>query len=224
MSEPLETQEAASANRLQVLGHEQSPSRRKPIVELDAKGKLLIEFMVEGCRHDWITRYTRLSPTGEDPERRIPIEPGWPLTLSEAADALRIRRRYARWLASQPVFQRALAEALQAFREGHKAEALHTVVGVMRDRGEGTAADKKVQLQAAGMVLGEPDSARGGVTVNVSNNVGVQLRAGIVIRARHNTPPSPLEQEQLRPPIIETHPVTLEQRSLPAPPTKERAP
>lgn len=192
-----ETQETPEIkNRLVSLGHMSATTRKKPLLELNAKGKLLVEFMVEGCRHDWITRYSRPAPTGEDPDRRVPIEPGQPLSLIEAADALRIRRRNARWIASQFVFQRELAKALQAFREGHKAEALRTVVGVMREKGEGTAADRKVSLQAASMILGEavgPAPTKPSVNVNV----GVQLAPGVVIRLPAGLPQTPLERQAI---------------------------
>lgn len=189
-------------DRLRALGHRQAHPR-KPLVALDARGKLLIEYLVEGCRHAWISQYTRAAPTPDDPDRRVPIEPGQPLTLNEAADALRMRRRNVRWIASQPLFQRELAKALQQFRDGHKAEALRKVVDVMRDDGDGSAATKKVQLSAASMLLGDQvgPPAREPVTVNV----GVQLSPGVVIRLPPGVARTPLEHEDAAPPVTIEH-------------------
>lgn len=168
---------------------------RKPITELKPDHKLLIEYMVSGCPHDWVSQYTRHLPTPEDPDRRVTLQPGWPLSLEEAADVLRIRRRHARFIASQKVFQAELAKSLQAMREGAKANALRRVIALVDEQGEGKAADRKVQLQAAQAILGEavgnPDKA----SVNVTVNTGPQIRAGVVIRLRPDIPPTPLEQQ-----------------------------
>ncbi len=90
--------------------------------------------MTYGCPHDWIRRYTRAAPIGEDPSSRVAIEPGWPLTLEEAADALRIKRRNARWISRQPIFQRELSEQLQALRAGMKTKALMVQGEIMETR------------------------------------------------------------------------------------------
>lgn len=198
-------------NRLVALGHK-SLSKRAPMIELDAKGRLLIEYLTIGCRHPHISQYTRKSPTEMDPDRRRPLEPGEPLTLEEACDALRIRRRYGRWIASQKVFQHELAKALQQMRDGHRAEALNTVVSVMRNPGEGKAADKKVQIQAAGMILGDAVGPAPAKPVQV--NVGVNLQPGIVIRLPAHLPKTALEGGEQPQNTIETHSLTREQRMI----------
>ncbi len=179
----------SNGDRLNALGYKLA-SKRKPLEALDARGKLLVEYQIYGCPHEWIRQYTRLAPVGEDPWRRIPIEPGWPLTLEEAADALRIKRRNARWISRQPVFQRELAEQLQTLRNGMKARAVLAQGEILDDRGDGAAADRKVRLQAAQAILGEDNRDR---SVNVTVNNGVQLTAGIVVRLPSHVARTPLE-------------------------------
>jgi hypothetical protein len=202
----------APRNRLQVLGHERA-SKKKPLIELDAKARLLLQYVTVGCEHDWISQYTRACPTEFDPDARRPLEKGEPLRLEEAADVLRIRRRHARWIAGQKVFQHELAKALQQMRDGHRAEALNTVVAVMRDRGDGKAADKKVQIQAASMILGDqvgPSPAK----PNVQVNVGLSLQPGIVIRLPANLPPTPLETGVDPRSVVDVHPLSREERTI----------
>jgi len=181
--------QVTTENRLNALGYKLA-SKRKPLEALDARGKLLIEYQIYGCPHAWIRQYTRAAPVGEDPGRRIPIEPGWPLTLEEAADALRIKRRNARWISRQSVFQRELAEQLQCLRSGMKARAVLAQCEILDDRGDGAAADRKVRLQAAQAILGEDIRDR---SVNVTVNNGVQLTAGIVVRLPASASVTPLE-------------------------------
>ncbi|MBG0795904.1 hypothetical protein IYY11_21330 [Methylocystis sp. H62] len=213
MNETHETQETeAPKNRMQVLGHER-PSKKKPLTALDAKAKLLIEYQISGCPHAYVSQYTRAAPTEFDPDARRPLEPGEPLKLEEAADLLRTRRRHARWIMAQPIAQKELALQLQAMRDGHRAEALNTVVAVMRDRGDGKAADKKVRIQAASMILGDAVGQTPAKS-NVQVNVGVNLTAGIVIRLPSNLPQTPLESGVEPKSIVDTHPLSREQRML----------
>ena len=178
-----------SINRINALGYK-AANPRKNLNALAARGLLLVEYMTCGCPHDWVRQYTRKAPTGEEPDRHIPIEPGWPLTLEEAADALRIKRRNARWISRQPVFQRELAEQLQSLRNGMKARALIAQGEILEDKGENTAADRRVRLQASQTILAE-ESRQSPVSVTVNNNV--PLTAGIVIRLPHEVALTPLE-------------------------------
>lgn len=196
--------EHAPRNRLEVLGHQRPASKKKPIVELNAAARLLIEYQVTGCPHAYVSQITRASPTEEDPDNRRPLNQGEPMRLEEAADLLRIRRRRAREIMAAPIAQKELAIQLQALRDGHKAEALNTVVSVMRDRGEGKAADKKVQVQAASMILGDAVGAPP-AKPNVQVNVGVNLSPGVVIRIPASLPQTPLERQ------------AIEAQALPAP-------
>ncbi|WP_018407673.1 hypothetical protein [Methylocystis rosea] len=206
-----ETQETeAPRNRLQVLGHQRA-SKKKPLTVLDAKAQLLISYLIHGCQHDYVTQITRAAPTEFDPDARRPLEPGEPMKLEEAADLLRIRRRHARWIMAQPIAQKELALQLQSLRSGMKAQALMTVGEIMTERGENSAADRKVRLAAAQTIMG--DEARG-PAVNVNVGVGVQLTAGIVVRLPANVPQTPLESGAEPRSIIDTHPLTREQRML----------
>jgi hypothetical protein len=201
----------ALRNRLQVLGHQRPASKKKPLTALDAKAQLLISYLISGCPYDYVTQITRAAPTEFDPDARRPLEPGEPMKLEEAADLLRIRRRHARWIMAQPIVQKELALQLQALRSGMKAHALMTVGEIMTERGENTAADRKVRLAAAQTIIG--DEARG-TSVNVNVGVNASLTAGIVIRLPSGLPPTPLESGVEPRSTIETHPLSREQRML----------
>lgn len=191
---------ARPPDRFETLGYK-SP-RKKPEggpKELTAKHRLLIEYQLFGCPHDFVRKITRPAhqvdkDTGEVVTIQKPVEPGEPLTLIEAADLLRIRRRNARQLAGYPIFRTAFAAELQRLREGEKARSVHTMIGIRDDLGDGKAADRKVRLEASKAVLGEGEGNRG-TTVNVTNQVGVQVRAGLVLRIPADAPRIPLEDE-----------------------------
>lgn len=181
--------QASAGNRMERLGY----GFRKPAVlkELAPKHKLLIDYMVNGCPH-------------ESAANLIGKNAGEPLDLIEAADLLHIKRRNARQLAKEAIFQKVLAAELQAFREGHKAEALRTVVQVMRADGENKAADRKVKLTAASMLLGDAIAQQGQTQVNVQVGVGVAVTPGYVIDlsgdAGSNGPDSALREGQTKQP------------------------
>jgi hypothetical protein len=213
---PATKSEVARRDRLVDLGHK-NPRRKRTFTELDARAKLLVEYLTTGCPHPYVSQITRHSPTEDDPERRRPLEPFEPMRLEEAADLLRIRRRHARFIAAQPVFQKALATALGQMRDGHKAEALNKVADIMRAEGDGSAAWAKVNLAAAKEILGEAvgvPPAKPSVNVNVG--VGVNLTAGVVIRLPAGLPPTPLESGVEPKSIIDTHPISHERRMITA--------
>ena len=114
------------------------------------------------------------------------------MTLIEAADCLRIRRRNARQLSQTSIFQTELAKVTHEFREGQKLRSLQTMADIRDEPGDGKAADRKVRLQAATALLGEDAGRKGnaGVTVNVA------VTPGYVI-GRNSREPQP------GPPIIE---------------------
>ena len=169
------------ADRLATLGH-RSPTRKPEggPPELTARHRLLISYMVDGCPHQsacdrvWIERPV-VTQDGSAIVTRHP-RPHEPLSLIEAADACRIKRRNARQLAGFPIFKAELERQLRLFRDGERAANLHRMVAVRDDPGVGKAADRKVQLQAAALLNGD---IGGAPTVNV--NVGAQITAGIVI-------------------------------------------
>ncbi len=175
-------------DRLAALGHK-APSRKPESgpPTLTPRHRLLISYMVDGCPHEsacsraWITRPV-MTEEGTGAVTRHP-RPHEPLSLIEAADILRIKRRNARQLAAFPIFKAELERQLQIFREGEKAMSLHTLVTVRDDPGLGKAADRKVRMQAA-MVLADMNHG-GGTTVNV-NVGGPQMVAGIVIDLRED--------------------------------------
>jgi hypothetical protein len=186
-------------DRFEALGYK--APRRKPEggpKELTARHLLLIEYMTYGVEHDFVRKMTRPVQQAEESGKIVtlhkPIEPGEPLTLIEAADLLRIRRRNARELATFPIFQRAYATELQRLRDGEKARSLHVMVEVRDEKGAGKAADQTVRLKAARAILGEGEGNRG-TTVNVNTNVGVSVKAGLVLRLPADAPTIPLEHE-----------------------------
>ena len=177
-------------NRLERLGH--GAPRRKPEggpKELTARHKLLISYMIDGCGHRsicdriWVKRNIMVDGLVAVVTRRP--QPGEPLSLIEAADLLRIRRRNARELMTLPIFKRAYDEEIQRFREGERAASLHTLVAVRDDEGCGKAADRKVRMQASMALLGEIGSNATTVNVNVG---GTHITAGIVIDLRDDEP------------------------------------
>ena len=184
-------------DRLERLGH---PLRRKPAGgprELTPRHRLLISYMIDGVAHRSIlARITRpravIDEAGNPAIRDVSPEPYEPLTLIEAADLLRIRRRNARELMTLPIFRDAYELELQRYRNGEKAASLRTLVEVRDDEGAGKAADRKVRMAAAQAIMGEGEGNRGGTTVNVS--VGTRITAGIVVRLPASAQMTPLER------------------------------
>ena len=72
-----------------------------------------------------------------------------------------------------------------------KAKALLAQGEILDDRGDGSAADRKVRLQASQAILGD-ESRSQGVSVTVNN--GIPLTAGIVIRIPEGVASPPLER------------------------------
>lgn len=176
------------ANRLEALGR---PDRRKPSggpAVLTARHHLLIGYMVDGCQHpDLLARIKREKPVlneaGEPVLALMSPDVGEPLTLIEAADLLRIRRRNARELFGLPIFRSAYNDALERYRNGERAASLRTMVEVRDAPGLDKAADRKVRLTAALAIMGEAGNS--GTNVNITNHVaGVQTVAGMVIDLR----------------------------------------
>ena len=177
----------APSNRMDALGRG-GGERRKPEggpPALTARHKLLISYMVDGCGHQsicdrtWIERPVAVEG-GTAMLRRHP-KPHEPLKLLEAADLLRIRRRNARELVTTPIFKAALEQEMTRYRDGERIASVQTLVEVRDDPGLGKAADRKVRLQAAGLLLGEVGGGR--TTVNVSVG-GQHITAGIVLDLR----------------------------------------
>lgn len=142
--------------------------------------------MTFGCHHDGLLRkLTR--PAVIDPDTGETIKParnplpGDQLTLEESAELVGMRRRTARMLVNSPIGSKAMAKAVQALRDGAKVEAMRTIIGIMRDEGQGKAADRKVRLEAADRILGlQETKAQAAVSVTINNTNAVS--PGYVIR------------------------------------------
>jgi len=176
-------------------------NRLKPPVlkELGPKHRLLIAYMVHGCPHSYVSRFTRPCPTDDDEDAERPLRQNEPLRLEEAAKVMGMRVRQARDLFGQVVFQRALNAEVQKLRDGAKIAAMRTAIGLLEHQGEGKAADAKVRLDAAKFVLGEGQGGGTSVSVNVGvGGAGSQpLRAGVVIRLKTNAPQAPIEAQAI---------------------------
>lgn len=150
--------------------------------DLDGRHRLLVEYMVFGTRHQSLAE-------------RAGAEPGEPLTPEQAARLLNRNNRWARRLLTQPAVQRLLARETEAFRNGAKARAIRRIDRLAHEPGDGSAAWAKVNHQAAAYIHGETTGNRG-TTVNVQNNIGVSVKAGLVLRLPADAPAIPLENEE----------------------------
>jgi len=196
--------------RLESLGYGGTRLKPQVLKTLSPKMLRLIDAMVNGVDSTSVCQLTRevqdIHPeTGEAIKVTRPIERGTALTLIEAADFLGIKRRQARDLFGQALFQKELGRAIQALKDGHKAEAVHKQIEIMRDPGARKAADRKVQLEAAREILGEGEK-RQGTSVNI--NVGPTLVPGYVIRLPAKREPPTIEGEAVHKPasVVELRP------------------
>jgi hypothetical protein len=174
---------------------------RKPRLketDLKKRERLIVRYMVYGVDHSSLAE--RIIRNKE------PIAIGEPLTPEEAATLCLIRRSHVRWLLTQPAFQRLVQRETIAFREGAKARAWRKIDELAHKPGDGSAAWAKVNHQAATTITGEP--RQGGTTVNVQTNVGVSVKAGLVIRL----PPTQAQIEaHIRGEQVAAAPIPLEQ-------------
>lgn len=148
--------------------------------KLDSRHRLMAEYMAVGCQHEWGRRATG-KPNGT------------PLSLEEAARLCKVRLRQARRIFATHAFKRMIAQHVDELRNGHKLEAVHRQIAIMRDKGEGRAADRKVQLQATQAVLGESEQHKSGITIN--NVLGVQVSPGYVLKLKERNQPQTIDGE-----------------------------
>ena len=163
---------------------------RKPLEKLDKRSEHLLSLMVSG-----------LDETERHFAEAAGVPLGQPLALEIAADIVGMRRRHARYIFSQRVFQTELNRAVEEMRSGAKPLAMQRVIDLVSIEGDGKAADRKVQLQAAQSILGDqvgPAPAKA-ATINIST--GPTLVAGVVVRLPQSAKPSPLET-----PVIDHEP------------------
>jgi hypothetical protein len=156
-------------------------SPRKPIRQLDSRGERLCELMAFGT---------------DDPEEAAQwgVPAHEPLSLKQAAPLAGLRMKNARFLFSETVFMKEYSRALASAKNGHRARAIQRIADIMDNEGEGTAADRKVQLSAAQALLNDGDGKSGSTNVNLQiNNNAPTLMAGIVVRLGPDAPSPPLE-------------------------------
>jgi hypothetical protein len=151
--------------------------------KLQPRHLLLIQYMIHGISSPVRCRQLRI---GADQ----------PLSLIEAADAARVRRREARRIALDPLWRGELCRQLRAWREQLAPEATQIIAAIARDPGDGTAASRTVQLKASTTLLGENASGGGGTNVQINlGGDGQRLTAGIVIRMPATARRTPGEAE-----------------------------
>jgi hypothetical protein len=145
----------------------------------------LIEYMTSGCHVPGLLVKLK-RPAVIDPDSGEVLKParnpgpGVQLTVEEAAELVGLRRRTARLLIASPIGQKAMAAAVAGLRNGAKAAAMRKVIDLVQIEGEGKAADRKVQLEAARDILGLKESS--GVTVNVGIQSNTTITPGLVLR------------------------------------------
>ncbi|MFO1136038.1 MAG: hypothetical protein U1E30_12745 [Rhodoblastus sp.] len=142
--------------------------QRRPLTVLDSRALLLCEYMVFGAPSTLAGALERMGK-----------QPGEPLSVEQAGDLVGLRRRNARWIFKQPLFQKAFATEIEGLRSGAKVAAIRKMIDLIDDEGEGRAADRKVQLEASSRLLGLDERAAGAV-VNVNVGMAAQV-AGYVI-------------------------------------------
>ena len=115
------------------------------------------------------------------------LEPGKPLGPQQVADLYNVRRAYVRQLLADPISKAELMAMLAAKRVSHMPAALHRIATIVQSDNEAVA------LRASETILGE--TAKSGVTVNVSQTNFAQIRPGYVIRMPADVaPPSDIAQ------------------------------
>ena len=151
------------------------------LTELTPKHNLIIDYMVNGLPR---------------PHVGLQLPSGTPLSAEQVAKVLNVSPRYVRRLTAEKTFQAGLTQAINSLRTGAAPKAMHKIIDLIHIEGEGKAADRKVQLQAAQTILGEQ---AGGVSVNVQVNNQTNITPGYVIRLPQlDTPntPTPITIDQ----------------------------
>lgn len=100
-----------------------------------------------------------------------------------------MRLRTARNVLASSIGHKAQSQALAALRNGAKASAMHKIIELINNPGEGKAADRKVQLEASRDILGLKDQSAAQVNVQINNNNHV--KAGYVIKMPAEKPNEP---------------------------------
>ena len=169
---------AQEPTRLMRRGY-QPKTARKPVNELTPEQQLFLEYQLVGC-------------SKRDLCEQIGVEPHTPLSVEQAADLVRIRRRFARWLVQQPAYRREWAKGVQSIRDGQALAAVRTQIELMHDRGDGSAAAGTLRLKASQALL-DTGEGKSGVNVSITNTT-LNLTAGVVVRLPADAPIAPLER------------------------------
>lgn len=109
------------------------------------------------------------------------LEVGAPLSYRQIAAVTGRRVRHIARLFAEPVFQSHRSALVHSMRNGEHAKSVHTMIKVRDNPGDGKAADRKVQLEAAKSIMGE--EAKGiNINVGINNHLGVHIKPGYVVR------------------------------------------
>ena len=100
------------------------------------------------------------------------VPPGQPLNPLVAGDMLRMRRSRVRTLLKEPAWHKAMAAEVAKIKSGASVRAVNRIVETIDEVGADKAADRKVRLEAAAMILGDAvGKSAPSVNVNVQTNV-----------------------------------------------------
>jgi hypothetical protein len=153
---------------------------KKSITKLTPREAAIVHYAFHGCS---IERLCALAG----------VEVNEPMDFETAADILKIKRKKLAWLKTQKPFQDLVAKELEAMKTSARLGAMQIVIGLAHERGENKAAERKVMLQAAQAILGDAVGTPPAGGANITINNGPVLQAGIVVRLRSDTKPTPLE-------------------------------
>lgn len=104
---------------------------------------------------------------------------GNPLSINEICQTLRLRKSYVRDLLRDPRFKAEMAAHRDSLRAFVQPEAINKLISIMRTDGEGSPADRRLQMDAAKTILGDDAKAP---LVNVGVQVNNETRPGYVLR------------------------------------------
>ena len=172
------SQLAMAREHIRLVKRDYPKTPRKVITDLNPTQQLFLEYLLHGC-------------SKPDLCQQIDVQQYVPLTIEQAADLTRLRRRYARWLFGQTAFKREYNKGLDSIRNGAKVAAVRTQIELLHDKGDGSAAAGTLRLKASQALLGDESK---GVTVNANiTNQTLNLTAGVVVRLPSEAAVTPLE-------------------------------
>lgn len=102
-------------------------------------------------------------------------------SIEEVAERNKVKTRTIRSLFRQPLFRAELAQIRDNLRALAQPEAVKTVIGKMRDPGDGSTAASRLQMDAACRILGD-DAKAPIVNVSVATQVNVAQARGYAFK------------------------------------------